>query len=89
MFVFLIARARLVERASALKVLGIVLALAGVLVVLLGRGAMALRGESSPLIGDLLILAAVVGRLFWRERTRARRDGDGANPPRPPSRQVP
>ncbi len=59
-FVFLIARARLVERASATKIVGILLALAGVLVVLFARGLMALRGEGSPLLGDLLILAGVV-----------------------------
>lgn len=59
-FVLVIAHLRLHERASAPKLLGIVLAFAGVLVVLLARGVMAVRGQVSPLLGDLLILAAVV-----------------------------
>ena len=59
-FVFVIARARLGERASPAKLAGIVVAFAGVLVVLLARGVMAFRGQGSPLVGDLLILAAVV-----------------------------
>ncbi len=61
-FVFLLARLRLGERATALKLAGIALAFAGVLVVLLGRGAIALpAGERQAILrGDLLILAAVV-----------------------------
>jgi drug/metabolite transporter (DMT)-like permease len=59
-FIFLVARRKLREPASAGKVLGIALAFAGVLVVLLARGLMAVRGEGSPLLGDLLILAGVV-----------------------------
>src|SRR5512141_1555896 len=52
-FVFLIARARMQERASWAKMAGIALARGGVIVVLLARGVMALRGEGSPLFGDL------------------------------------
>ncbi len=59
-FVFLIARARLGERATPLKLVGIVVAFVGVLVVLLPRGAASVSGAGSPLVGDLLILAAVV-----------------------------
>ena len=59
-FVFLIARARLGERATFAKLAGIAIAFAGVLVVLLARGVMAFRGQGSPLVGDLLILGAVV-----------------------------
>jgi drug/metabolite transporter (DMT)-like permease len=58
-FVFLIARARLGERASVVKLAGIAVAFGGVLVVLLARGVMAFRGDGSPLLGDLLILCAV------------------------------
>jgi drug/metabolite transporter (DMT)-like permease len=58
-FIFLAARRKLRERASVGKVLGIGLAFAGVLVVLLSRGLMAVRGEGSPLLGDLMILAGV------------------------------
>ena len=59
-FVFLLARARLTERASLAKIAGIVIAFGGVVVVLMARGLMAYRGRGSPLVGDLLILAAVV-----------------------------
>lgn len=59
-FVFLIARARLGERATPLKLVGIAVAFVGVLVVLLPRGAASVSGAGSPLVGDLLILAAVV-----------------------------
>lgn len=59
-FVFLIARVRLGERAGPAKVAGIALAFAGVVVVLLGRGAVGLHGSSRQLAGDLLILLAVV-----------------------------
>jgi drug/metabolite transporter (DMT)-like permease len=59
-FVFLIARLRLGERATALKVGGIAVAFAGVLVVLGARGAVALGGSSRMLAGDLLILLAVI-----------------------------
>ncbi len=59
-FVFVIARARLGERTSVAKLAGIVLAFAGVLVVLFARGLMAVRGHAAPLLGDLLILVAVI-----------------------------
>ncbi|ABS26982.1 DMT family transporter [Anaeromyxobacter sp. Fw109-5] len=59
-FVFLIARLRLGERATALKVGGITVAFAGVLVVLGARGAVSLGGSSRMLAGDLLILLAVI-----------------------------
>jgi drug/metabolite transporter (DMT)-like permease len=59
-FVFLLARWRLGERATPLKVAGIATAFAGVVVVLLGRGALGLPGARDGLLGDLLILLAVV-----------------------------
>jgi drug/metabolite transporter (DMT)-like permease len=59
-FVFLIARLRLGERATALKVGGIAVAFGGVLVVLGARGAVSLGGSSRMLAGDLLILLAVI-----------------------------
>ncbi len=55
--VFLLARWRLGERATTLKVAGVVLAFAGVVVVLAGRGAVALDAARR---GDLLILVAVI-----------------------------
>jgi drug/metabolite transporter (DMT)-like permease len=58
-FVFLIARARLGERATPLKLAGIGVAFAGVLVVLLPRGAVARPIGDAAVGGDLLILAAV------------------------------
>ena len=59
-FVFLIARARLRERATAGKVAGIAIAFAGVLVVLFARGVVGSGEARSALLGDLLILGAVV-----------------------------
>jgi drug/metabolite transporter (DMT)-like permease len=59
-FVFILARWRLGERATRLKLLGIATAFAGVVVVLLGRGALGAAGAASRLLGDLLILLAVV-----------------------------
>jgi drug/metabolite transporter (DMT)-like permease len=59
-FVFLFARVRLGERATVLKVTGIAVAFAGVLVVLGARGSVALGGSSRALAGDLLMLLAVV-----------------------------
>ena len=59
-FVFLLARWRLGERASRAKLAGIALAFAGVVVVLLGRGALGAPEAASGLVGDLLILLAVV-----------------------------
>ncbi len=59
-FVFLLARARLGERAGAAKVLGIAVAFVGVLLVLLSRGLAFSGAAGSALAGDLLILVAVV-----------------------------
>lgn len=59
-FVFILARWRLGERATPLKVAGIVTAFAGVVVVLLGRGALGAPEAARGLLGDLLILLAVV-----------------------------
>jgi drug/metabolite transporter (DMT)-like permease len=59
-FVFLLARWRLGERATPLKVAGIATAFAGVVVVLLGRGVIGLPGAREGLLGDLLILLAVL-----------------------------
>lgn len=58
--VFLLARARLGERATAAKAAGILLAFAGVAVVLAGRGALAPADAARGLLGDLAVLAAVV-----------------------------
>ncbi|WNG44635.1 DMT family transporter [Archangium minus] len=54
--VYLLSLARGHERASSRSTLGILTALAGVVVLLLGRGLASARGS---LLGDLLILAAV------------------------------
>ena len=59
-FVFLLARWRLGERTTRLKLAGIATAFAGVVVVLLGRGALGLPGAGQGLLGDLLVLVAVV-----------------------------
>ena len=64
-FVFLVARWRLGERATALEVLGVALALAGVVVVLVGRGAVGFDAAERGLEGDLVILAAVVAWSFF------------------------
>ncbi len=57
-FVFLLARFRLGERASAGKVVGIALAFAGVVVVLGARGLV--DSTAGSLAGDLLVLGGVV-----------------------------
>lgn len=59
-FVFVLARWRLGERVTRLKVAGIATAFVGVVVVLLGRGALGLPGAGQGLLGDLLILLAVI-----------------------------
>jgi len=59
-FVFLLARWRLGEKATALKVTGVAVAFGGVVVVLVGRGAVGLEVAGPALLGDLLILLAVV-----------------------------
>jgi drug/metabolite transporter (DMT)-like permease len=58
-FVFLIGWARRSERATTLKLAGIVVAFAGTLVVLGGRGALAAEGRDA-LVGDVMLLGAVV-----------------------------
>ena len=60
-FVFLLARWRLGERTSRLKVAGILTAFAGVVVVLLGRGLLTAGADAwRGLLGDLMLLVAVV-----------------------------
>lgn len=59
-FVFLLARWRLGERVTRLKVAGIATAFAGVVVVLLGRGALGAPASREGLLGDLSVLLAVV-----------------------------
>jgi len=63
--VFLIACAWLGERATPVKVAGIAVAFAGVLVVLLARGQVDLASAGSQLSGDLLILVGVVAWAFY------------------------
>jgi len=70
--VYLYALLRRQERPSRRRVLGIAVALAGVVILLLGRG---LRAALGPLVGDVFILAAVAawavytaeGTIFSRE----------------------
>ncbi len=64
-FVFLIARWRLGERATALKVAGVALAFAGVVVVLAARGAVSLDVARRGLLGDVLVLVAVLAWSVW------------------------
>jgi drug/metabolite transporter (DMT)-like permease len=65
-FVFLLARWRLGERASRLELAGVALALAGVVVVLAGRGAIGGAADAARgLRGDLVVLAAVVAWSFY------------------------
>ncbi len=59
-FVFLVEWARGKERATGAKVAGIAVAFAGTVVVLAGRGALGLAGARDVLLGDLLLLLAVV-----------------------------
>jgi drug/metabolite transporter (DMT)-like permease len=59
-FVFLLARVRLGERVTVAKVAGIAVAFLGVVVVLLARGAVALGGSPRMLLGDLMLLLAVM-----------------------------
>jgi drug/metabolite transporter (DMT)-like permease len=59
-FVFLFARLRLGERATVAKLGGIALAFAGTLVVLAGRGVLGGAGSGEALLGDVLVLGAVI-----------------------------
>lgn len=59
-FVFLFARLRLGERATFAKLAGIALAFGGTLLVLLGRGLLGGAGAGKGLLGDVLLLGAVV-----------------------------
>jgi drug/metabolite transporter (DMT)-like permease len=59
-FVFLVERLRGKERATRLKVAGIAVAFAGTVVVLAGRGVLGMAGARDVLLGDLLLLLAVV-----------------------------
>ncbi|HYQ80190.1 MAG TPA: DMT family transporter [Anaeromyxobacteraceae bacterium] len=59
-FVFLLARVRLGERAGPARLAGIALAFAGVLVVLAARGLLGGEGAGRGLLGDLLVLLGVV-----------------------------
>ncbi len=66
--VYLLGVARGTEESRPRRWLGIALAFAGVLVLLLGRG---LAEESALLFGDLLLLGAVVAWVFWTTDSRA------------------
>ncbi|MFO0582084.1 MAG: DMT family transporter [Anaeromyxobacter sp.] len=59
-FVFILAHLRLGERVSLAKLLGIGVAFAGVVIVLLARGSVAFGGNPRLVVGDLLMLLAVV-----------------------------
>ncbi|MBE2252060.1 MAG: DMT family transporter [Myxococcus sp.] len=65
--VYLLSVARGKERATRSRLLGIALAFAGVLVLLLSRG---LADALGPLVGDLFILGAVVAWVFWTAESR-------------------
>jgi drug/metabolite transporter (DMT)-like permease len=65
--VYLLSVLRGRERATTGRLLGIGVAFAGVVVLLLGRG----LGEAlGPLVGDLFILGAVVAWVFWTAESR-------------------
>lgn len=59
-FVFLVEWLRGKERATPNKLAGIALAFAGTVVVLAGRGVLGLAGARDVLLGDLLLLLAVI-----------------------------
>jgi drug/metabolite transporter (DMT)-like permease len=59
-FVFLIERVRGRERGSAQKVAGIAVAFGGTIVVLSARGVLGLEGARDALVGDVLLLFAVI-----------------------------
>lgn len=64
-YLFSVARGR--EKPTRARLLGIGVAFAGVLVLLLGRG---LGKALGPLVGDLFILGAVVAWVFWTAESR-------------------
>jgi drug/metabolite transporter (DMT)-like permease len=59
-FVFLVERLRGRERGSPRKVTGIAVAFAGTVVVLSARGVLGVEGARDVLVGDLLLLGAVI-----------------------------
>ncbi|HEY6101044.1 MAG TPA: DMT family transporter [Anaeromyxobacter sp.] len=59
-FVFIVEWLRGRERASRHKVFGIAVAFAGTVVVLAGRGVLGMAGARDVLLGDLLLLLAVI-----------------------------
>jgi drug/metabolite transporter (DMT)-like permease len=59
-FVFLIERLRGRERGSTLKVVGIAVAFLGTVVVLSARGVLGVAGAHDVLVGDVLLLFAVI-----------------------------
>ncbi len=64
-FVFLVERFRGKERGTKLKVAGIAVAFAGTAVVLAGRGVLGIAGARDVLVGDVLLLLAVVSWAFY------------------------
>jgi drug/metabolite transporter (DMT)-like permease len=77
-FVFLLARWRLGERTTTLKVAGVSLAFAGVVVVLAGRGAVGLALAWRGLLGDVLILVAVAAWSLYAVATKPYAERYGA-----------
>jgi drug/metabolite transporter (DMT)-like permease len=59
-FVFVLAILRGEERSSPWKTIGIAMAFAGAAVVLVARGQLSGQGDSRALVGDLLVLLAVI-----------------------------
>ncbi len=59
-FVLVIERLRGRERSTALKIMGIATAFAGTAIVLAGRGMLGMEGARRVLLGDVLLLLAVV-----------------------------
>jgi drug/metabolite transporter (DMT)-like permease len=59
-FVFVLALLRREERSSPWKTIGIAVAFAGAAVVLVARGQLSGQGDSRALVGDLLVLLAVI-----------------------------
>lgn len=59
-FVFVLALLRREERSSPWKTIGIAVAFAGAAVVLVARGQLSGQGDERALVGDLLVLLAVI-----------------------------